>query len=96
MFDSTQIKKGTGGYGRILFFGLMATLCLAFINSTAAAQTCATTPPANEEVIWKGYKLVSTVEAGWRFRRVSGSELKYSSDLNYKQGMRSFDTNIVL
>ena len=96
MFDSTQIKKGTGGYGRILFFGLMATLCLAFINSTAAAQTAATTPPANEEVIWKGYKLVSTVEAGWRFRRVSGSELKYRSDLNYKQGMRSFDTNIVL
>ena len=95
MFDSTQIKKGTGGYDRILFIGLFLTLSLALLISTAAAQSSAAAT-TNPDVTWGGYKVISTVEFGWRFRSLEGNENKYRSDLNYAKGFRTFDTNLVL
>ncbi|MBK7932452.1 MAG: hypothetical protein IPK01_02935 [Acidobacteria bacterium] len=43
-----------------------------------------------------GYNVTSTTEIGWRWRDLEGNENKYRSDLNYKQGLRSFDTNLLL
>lgn len=41
------------------------------------------------------YQVTSSAEFGWRWRDLKGSDAKYRSDLNYKQGFRSFDTNIL-
>lgn len=94
MFDSTQIKKGTGGYDRILFIGLLMTLSIALLTTIAAGQ--GTTAPADQNVYWGGYTVNATVEFGWRFRSLTGNENKYRSDLNYAKGFRTFDTNVLL
>lgn len=96
MFDRTQIKDSTGGYDRILFIGFLATICLAFVFSNAAAQTPTPKPADTGDATWNGYKVTAVTEIGWRWRSVDGNVNKYRSDLNYKQGFRSFDTNILL
>ena len=81
-----------GGLSPARFIGLLTVFCFSFIIS-ANGQT---TPPADSSVTWGGYNVTSTIELGWRWRRLEGSENKYRSDLNYKQGLRSFDTNLLL
>ena len=96
MFDSTRIKESTGGYGRILFISFLAAISLAVVFSTAAAQTPTPTPVDTDAVTWNGYKVTAVTEVGWRFRSLSGNENKYRSDLNYKAGFRTFDSNLLL
>jgi hypothetical protein len=96
MFDSTQVIKSTGGYDRILFIGLMATLCLALMFSMSVAQTPTPQPASTNVVTWGGYNVTSVTEVGYRWRRVSGNDNKYRSDLDYRQGLRLFDTNLYL
>ena len=95
MFNSTHLKDRTVGYDKILFIGLMATLCLAFLFSTGLAQTDPK-PASGGEGYWNGYNISTTTEFGWRWRRVSGNDDKYKSDLNYKQGFRVFDSNFFM
>lgn len=40
-----------------------------------------------------GYKIKSRIEFGVRFRDLEGNEDKYRSDLNYKKGVRLFDSS---
>lgn len=96
MFNSTQIKESTGRYHRILFSVFSATICLAVVFSTASAQTPTPTPVETNTATWNGYRVTSVIEIGWRFRSLNGNENKYRSDLNYKAGFRSFDTNLLL
>jgi hypothetical protein len=78
----------------LLFF---AALTFVLANTAAWAQT---SDPASAgevaEPLYNGYRLSSTTEIGWRFRSLEGSESKYRSDLNYKAGFRTFDTNLLL
>jgi hypothetical protein len=55
-----------------------------------------TPSPTPDETLYNGYRVTSVTEFGWRWRSLDGSENKYRSDLNYKQGFRSFDTNLLL
>jgi len=93
MFDSKLQKRGNRRSNLILFVGSLAAMLFAVIS--VAAQGTATAP-AETPVTWGGYNVTSTTEVGWRWRTVDGSLNKYRSDLNYKQGLRSFDTNLLL
>jgi hypothetical protein len=46
--------------------------------------------------MWGGYKVTSTTELGYRWLDGSGNQNKYRSDLNYSQGFRLFDSNLLL
>lgn len=94
MLDSKRSIKRIGGSSPILFIGSLTVFCFLFIIiGSANGQT---TTPADGNVTWGGYNVTSTTEIGWRWRRLSGNENKYRSDLDYKQGLRSFDTNLLL
>lgn len=92
MLESTRSVNCKGRISTTFFIGFLAVLCFA-LNFSAKAQT---TPPADGNVTWGGYNVTSTTEIGYRWRRLSGSENKFRSDLDYKQGLRSFDTNLLL
>lgn len=63
-------------------------------EKSAAAKTQTSTPKkAGEE---GDYKVVSSIEIGYRGLRVGGDLNKYQSDLNYKTGPRLFDTSFLL
>lgn len=71
----------------------------AFVIGTFASAGLgqATSPtPEPDENLYNGYRLSSAFEFGWRWRSLDGNENKYRSDLNYKQGFRTFDTNIFM
>lgn len=94
MLDSIRSKRLKGGSGPILFIGSLAVFC--FILMIAGSVNGQTTSPGDGNVTWGGFNVTSTTEVGWRWRRLSGNENKYRSDLDYKQGLRSFDTNLLL
>src|SRR5687768_9174908 len=73
-----------------LFF-IAAAACLVFTSGTFAQPATQPTP----EEYYNGYKVTAVTEFGWRFRSLDGNENKYRSDLNYKSGFRSFDSNIL-
>lgn len=82
---------------RRLFVGRLAAISLALAASLAiSGQTPSPTPTPNPDVTWNGYTVTATSEVGFRWQSVSGSQSKYRSDLNYKQGFRLFDSNILL
>lgn len=76
----------------------VALLSLAFtaLAGASLAQSPTPTPTPASEVMLGGYRVTSSTEIGWRWRSVDGNVNKYRSDLNYKQGFRTFDTNLLL
>lgn len=52
------------------------------------------TTEANDQ--FGNYKVISSIEIGVRGLRVSGSDNKYRSDLNYRPGVRTFDSSFLL
>ncbi len=70
----------------------------AFAAFTSIAVFAQTTQPSPEpaDVTLGGYTVTSSTEIGWRWVDVNGSEKKYRSDLNYRRGLRSFDSNFLL
>lgn len=79
-----------------LFIGLVIIGIFASGALSVIAQTPTPSPTPVTEVMWGGYKVTSATEIGWRFRKLSGNENKYRSDLNYSPGFRTFDTNLLL
>ncbi len=74
-----------------------AILCFAVFGTTILwAQSPTPSPTPETDVMLGGYHVTSTTEFGWRWRSLDGNENKYRSDLNYKQGFRTFDTNLLL
>src|ERR1043166_2231827 len=63
-------------------------------EKSAAAKTQASTPKKSGEE--GDYKVVSSIEIGYRGLRVDGDLNKYQSDLNYKTGPRLFDTSLLM
>jgi hypothetical protein len=82
-------------HSRILT-GLVAIAAIALAATGVAAQAPTPTPLPPTDVMWGTYKLTSSTEVGWRWRSLSGNENKYRSDLNYKAGLRAFDSNLLL
>ena len=79
-----------------LFIGLVITGIAAAGSLSVTAQTPTPSPTPATDVMWGDYKVTSATEFGWRFRKLTGNENKYRSDLNYKAGFRTFDTNLLL
>jgi len=75
-----------------IFAGLIATLATG--TATLSAQS-PTPKPESAEVTLGGYKVTSATEFGFRWRDLTGSQNKFRSDLNYKSGFRSFDTDLL-
>ncbi len=75
---------------------IISTFVLLTLVGTSSAQTPDATPSTDDDRLYNGYRLTSATEIGWRWRSLEGNENKYRSDLNYKQGFRVFDSNILL
>src|SRR4051794_6990161 len=73
----------------------IATLGLAIVGVIGVAAQSASPTPEDEQT-YNGYKITSVTEIGYRWRSLAGNENKYRSDLNYKKGFRSFDTNLFM
>lgn len=54
------------------------------------------TPTPEDSVTIGDFQVKSSVEVGGRWVDVNGSENKYRSDLNYKKGLRVFDSSFLL
>src|SRR5438270_3897061 len=63
-------------------------------QKSAAAKTKSSAPKAGDDA--GDYTVISSIELGVRGLRVGGDINKYQSDLNYKSGMRLFDTSFLL
>lgn len=79
-------------------------ICLTFLTISLAAQdnsssngntTNSNSSSDQEEPTYGGYKIKSSMEFGVRGLKVNGSENKYRSDLNYKNGFRVFDSSFL-
>ena len=86
--------------------GLMLVLCVSIANAQQSAQpspspaakspstTTTSAAPADDNL--GNYNVVSSLELGVRGLSVSGSDDKYRSDLNYRSGVRLFDSSFFL
>jgi len=90
MFDKNY--KMTRLTCRILFIALGL---FAIGGLTAFAQTPSSTP-AGDDTTFDGYKVTSSIEIGIRSVDINGSENKFRSDLNYRNGVRLFDSSFSL
>ena len=83
-------------------------IALVFVILLAASLTCAqqtksddkktngdSTPvQAGEDA--GGYTIISSLEFGYRGKRIDGDQNKYRSDLNYTAGPRAFDSTFLM
>lgn len=65
-------------------------------NKAGGSSSSASTTPQAEKTYFDGYKLSLTGEMGWRWKSVDGNERQYLSNLNYKSGFRTFDSNLFM
>ena len=85
--DTNKIKN------TILSAGLFVIACLA-ISTPSRAQSPSPTPSTDAN---NGrYNIVSSVEFGGRGLAVNGDTEKYRSDLNYRAGVRIFDSSFLM
>ncbi|CAN5499343.1 hypothetical protein BH10ACI3_BH10ACI3_22470 [soil metagenome] len=89
-----QNKKKTTHICNSLFI-VLGILLISAGTTIVRAQAPTATPEA-EENTYNGYRVRGVVEGGFRWRSLNGSENQYKSTLNYGQGFRSFDSNILL
>lgn len=76
-----------------------ALTIMAAIAAAAVLSVDAQTPtptPASEPTMYNGYEVTSTVELGVRGLSVNGSDNKYRSDYNYRNGFRLFDSSFFM
>jgi len=96
MFNQENNSKRPVTLRGSLLIGLVIIGIFAAASLSVIAQTPSPSPTPATEVMWGSYKVTSATEIGWRFRKLTGNENKYRSDLNYKAGFRTFDTNLLL
>ncbi|HMT06516.1 MAG TPA: hypothetical protein PKA82_00825 [Pyrinomonadaceae bacterium] len=75
---------------------LINLVAIATFASLAVFAQSTQPSPEPADVTLGGYSVTSSTELGWRWVDVNGSESKYRSDLNYRKGFRSFDSNFLL
>ena len=77
-----------------LIVSFVAVVMALLGYGTAFAQ--APSPSPGPDVMLGDYKVTSAIEVGYRWRTVDGNVNKYRSDLNYKSGLRAFDSSFLL
>src|SRR5580765_9083955 len=66
-------------------------LLVAATVTACFGQSATPTPASNSD-----YSVRSSVEIGYRFRSVDGSDQKFRSDFDYKAGVRAFDSSFLI
>lgn len=79
---------------RRVLVALFSTLFFCGLSIPAFAQE--PTPTPSDEVVLGGFRVTSSFEAGIRGLKLTGSENKFRSDLNYRRGIRVFDSSFVI
>lgn len=90
------MKKTKANQTRFPVRTAVLTSIFAIISTVSTVGQSPSPNPTPEEALYNGYRLSASIEAGWRWRTLDGNENQYRSALNYKQGFRTFDTNILL
>ena len=78
---------------------LSAGICLLTLTVVALGQkptAPAPTPTPNPALADQDYTITSSIEMGVRGLSVNGNDEKFRSDLNYKPGLRLFDSSFVM
>lgn len=78
---------------------LFAVACLVAAApgiAQAPAPASSSTPASRPEAEVGNYKITSSVEFGYRFSSVNGDVDKFRSDLNYRAGVRLFDSSYLI
>src|SRR5688572_12035507 len=70
-------------------------VCIS-LSAFAAAQDPAANPSPSPASVYAGYEVTSNVEIGVRGVDINGNHDKYRSDLNYRPGLRLFDSSFRL
>lgn len=79
----------TGRYARLsVLLMLYALSATAFVGQTPS-------PSPSPSTTIGGYEVTSSIEIGVRGSDVSGNENKFRSDLNYRDGLRVFDSSFL-
>ena len=86
--DSDKLKRS------IVSAGFCVVACIA-CATVPRAQTPAPSPSPAEEAIGN-YSITSSIEIGVRGLDVNGDHEKYRSDLNYRPGIRIFDSSFTI
>ena len=79
---------------RLLSAGIAVLACMIAVTSSWA-QKPVPSPPTSVDVE-KDYTITSTIEFGARGLSVNGDREKFRSDLNYKSGIRIFDSSFLI
>ena len=79
---------------RLLSAGMAVLACIIAATSSWA-QKPVPSPPTSVDVE-KDYTITSTIEFGARGLSVNGDREKFRSDLNYKSGIRIFDSSFLI
>ena len=80
---------------QLISAGLLV-IALMVVSAPARAQSPAPSPTSASTADTDDYKITSSFEFGYRFRRVNGDLQKYRSDLNYGAGVRLFDSTFLI
>ncbi len=77
---------------------LIAALVIAVLAAAngTRAQSPASSPSADPTSQWGDFKVTSSFEFGYRYLDVNGDRDKFRSDLNYKKGLRLFDSSFLI
>ncbi len=78
-----------------LFAGCLVIACLAISTSTRAQAPVPSPSPSSATNVGN-YNITSSFEMGVRGLDVNGDHEKYRSDLNYRAGVRMFDSSFLL
>jgi hypothetical protein len=100
------MKSRTTLRRRLLLVGALALSSVAMNiraqqpapSPSPQTQTTTSQPPtaSNDETMMGGYTVTSSIEVGVRGLSVVGNGNKYRSDLNYRPGLRLFDSSFLL
>jgi hypothetical protein len=79
------------------FFPVSILLAACLIMAVASrAQSPTPSPSSSPEEDSTGISIISSAEIGYRFLDVNGDHEKYRSDLNYRAGVRLFDSSFLI
>lgn len=90
------MRSDTRKIKRSLLKGFGMAALLAGITSIGMVSANAQSSSGNGNSEIGGYTVNSSIEVGLRGANVSGSDEKFRSDLNYRKGLRLFDSSLVL
>ena len=83
-------------HNRLLWLLVMLLLAAVSVGAQQPSKPAPSPSPTEQSDALGNYDVVSSLEFGGRGLSVSGSDNKYRSDLNYRPGVRLFDSSFFL